>query len=398
MITLPNNCRCSNPSVFPKNWKTCTTTGLTKTWRIQYYFYDDLSGDSKLIVVKAGLNRLKSLNERRMAVKELLEQELSLLKDQGYNPISKEFSNSFNESFELDPETPFIDALKWAHDRLDVAKITSMDIGYCINNLQEAALKLRYSSSITTFKRRHLRMLLDVITKTKKISNNRYNKHLANLSIVFKQLIEVEAIEYNPTKDIARRKTIKRIRAVLTAAERKLVNTHLRTNYYTFWRFCIIFFHSGGRTTELLSIKREDIKLADQTYKVLIKKGRQKKEVVRVIKDVVHGLWHEVLTEASPGEYLFSKGLIPGSQKIRRDQISRRWKVHVKQKLGIECDFYALKHLNLDETTNLLSISDASRMASHTSTRMIEKHYAVGEKERQLQRLKKLSNTFGDDV
>ncbi len=82
---------------------------------------------------------------------------------------------------------------------------------------------------------------------------------------------------------------------------------------------------------------------------------------------------------------------------IRRDQISRRWKEHVKEKLKINCDFYSLKHLNLDETTELLGKEAAAEMASHTTTKMVEKHYAVGEKARQLQRLKEIDNRFGDE-
>ncbi len=279
MQTLPNNCRCSELSIFPKNWNTCAKSYLNKTWRIQYYFYDDILNQKKFIILKAGLNRIKTLKERRAAVKELLEQEYNLLKYQGYNPITKQFSNPTIEDFELDPDTPFIEALKWAHKRLDIARITSKDIEYCINNLQEAAKFIRFQCSIENFKRRHLRRLLDVIIVRKKISNNRYNKHLANLSIVFRELIEVEAIEYNPTKDIARKKITKKLRKILSPEERKKVNSHLKSNYYTFWRFCIIFFHSGGRTTELLSIKKEDVSLANQEYKVLIKKGKQKKKL-----------------------------------------------------------------------------------------------------------------------
>ena len=66
----------------------------------------------------------------------------------------------------------------------------------------------------------------------------------------------------------------------------------------------------------------------------------------------------------------------------------------VKVKLGISEDFYSLKHLNLDETSAILDLKDASKMASHTSTAVTKKHYAVNENSRQNTRLKEVDNPF----
>jgi len=50
--------------------------------------------------------------------------------------------------------------------------------------------------------------------------------------------------------------------------------------------------------------------------------------------------------------------------------------------------------LNLDEVSSFLNIEDAAFIAGHTSTSMVSKVYAVGEKERQIERVKKISNKF----
>jgi len=63
-------------------------------------------------------------------------------------------------------------------------------------------------------------------------------------------------------------------------------------------------------------------------------------------------------------DYIFSKYLETGKTSNRPEQITRRWKRHVKDKLGIEADFYSLKHLNTDETAALLDLGDA---AAHES-------------------------------
>lgn len=61
--------------------------------------------------------------------------------------------------------------------------------------------------------------------------------------------------------------------------------------------------------------------------------------------------------------------------------------------IGISADFYSLKHLNTDETAAILGLQAAMRHNGHTSasTTMI---YAIGQKDRELEELKKVGNTF----
>ena len=68
--------------------------------------------------------------------------------------------------------------------------------------------------------------------------------------------------------------------------------------------------------------------------------------------------------------------------------------MHVKKKLGITADFYSLKHLNLDEISGALDIEAAAMMAGHTSPVITMKHYAVNEKDREMERLRKVNNKF----
>ena len=57
-------------------------------------------------------------------------------------------------------------------------------------------------------------------------------------------------------------------------------------------------------------------------------------------------------------------------------------------------DFYALKHLNLDETAAILDAKAAAKMAGHTSTVITLKHYLVNEEERKMEKLRRVDNSF----
>jgi hypothetical protein len=69
-MLLPNGCSCSNPTVYPADWEN-TGALLKHDWYIQYYFYDPVLKEKfingKLFIVKGGINRQKTLAERREA-------------------------------------------------------------------------------------------------------------------------------------------------------------------------------------------------------------------------------------------------------------------------------------------------------------------------------------------
>lgn len=110
MISLINGCHCSELTVNPKNWKTCNATALRKKWYIQYYFYDTTINQKKFIVIK-GMNRLKTLEERREAIRQLIENEIYQLKVKGYNPITGGFAAAPKKG--IPPKGLLLCARKW---------------------------------------------------------------------------------------------------------------------------------------------------------------------------------------------------------------------------------------------------------------------------------------------
>lgn len=403
MKSLPFDCSCTDAWVSPENWQTITgKKALSANWYVQCVFYDPLFKDKypKGFPFRKKLNKFKTVEERKSAAKYLLQEIPKLFEEKGFNPITKKFMiEPILEpqlDSELGPNTYFLDALDYVYDKLEVAETTNNDIRLILIHFKKSAKQLRYDElMIKDIRRKHIRFIIDNLEKTDgKFSGHKFNKYRCYLQLIFRELLEFEAIENNIIKDIRKRTEIKSIRETLSVQERELVNNHLKENFPDFWLFLIIFFHSGGRITELLSVKISDVDIEQQKYKVLIKKGKQYAWVDRVIKNNAVVLWQRATFGGNKSDFVFSKGLKPGENKIRTEQISRRWRTHVKEKLGITADFYSLKHTNLDETVAILSMKDAAAMANHKSTKMLENHYAIGENERQFERLKSLENKF----
>jgi integrase len=394
-MQLPNNCRCSNITVSPKNWNQ-KGASTDVPWRIYYRFYDPAFEKPKEVIIKSGLNKIKDLQERRTVVKELIKHELYRLKVLGDNPIRKIKFAPVDVEYEIAPETPFIYALNLAKEKLTVGHRTRVGIKSVITGVEKAARQYRIDQvPISKVTRRHLKIILEQCGKnSERWSNVRYNSYRGYLLMLFKELVELEAVNGNPVRDISKKPVTKKIKAVLSDEQRKKVNEHLLNVFPKFYSFVHLFFHSGGRKTELLKLKPPMVDLVNQKYRCVIKKRKTHVEVERTIKDVALPFWMEFLKDCPDDHYIFGTLFMPGLKPMGMDSPSRYWERHVKKELGIDVDFYALKHLHTTELVTALTEEEAAAHNAHTSTGMVVSIYDVKQKDRQHQRIKKVNNPF----
>lgn len=346
-----------------------------------------------------GMNRLTTLTEKQDMIRTLVEYELELLQVRGWNYITKTYS-VVNDS-EITEHTPVLTALQYAFTKIQAEPTTKASIKSCLKFITSAMVDLQYDRMrIGDIRRKHLKLVLD---KCGKDSASSYNHYRSYLTMFFKELVEIEAIDSNPARDISKKRDTRRMRQELTKEQRKAVREYLQANKPEFWTFVHIFFHSGSRITELLRVKAEDVDIKGQQFKVLIKKGQQSREEWRPIKDIALPDWEKVLAMAEKTDYLFSEGLLPGPSTIRPEQVGRRWnklkRPADKGGLGITADLYSLKHSNLDETDAALSkhresIKETARMAGHTTPIITMTTYAKGHKGRKDDTLKGVRNEF----
>lgn len=392
MIQLPNGCYCSNLTVHPANWKQ-TSASVKSDWWIHYRFYDPNEKErypkGKQCIVKGGLNKFKTVAERRAGVKVILEELLHMLQVEGYNPITNIIAQT--NGLDINEQTTWYDAITYVAGKLKTANSTVGDIKSMLKYLKEAGDKIRIQHlTISQLSRKQVKLLLEAAGG----SNHRYNKYRSYLMMIFKELLELEVVENNPIRELSKKATNEVLRNVLSPEERMRIQLHLKNAQPDFFRFIEIFFHSGARVVEMLAIRKKDVDLSAQTFVVTVNKGRKSRQMMRPIKNIVLPQWKALCEHAADDDYIFSVGLKPGHKMIRFEQITRRWKVHVKDKLGITADFYSLKHLNLDETSSLLNSKDASAMAGHTTPVVTIKHYLVNEKQREMERLRNVDNPF----
>ena len=374
--------------VSPPDWLT-NPLSVQKPWKIWYRY------QGKLVKIM-GMNREKQYRERVTKTRQLLTREQEKLTLYGYNPLDKSYLvplPNIPGEMAVNSNTRLLEALQLGYDQLQLHHTTLLNIKSCIKYVAVAAKTLGFNNlQVGQISRKHIKLIMNQCNLIRPMSERTWNSYRAYLMMIFEQLLELELVDHNPAREIKKKRETIKIRQILTHEERIKIKDHLRTKHPDFYRFIQIFFHSGGRRTELLSLRVKDVNLLKSEYTTLIRKGEQKRYVIRVIKTVAFEYWQEQLCNAQPEHYVFSVGLQPGPVKIDENQVTKRWKVHVKEKLGITADLYSLKHLNTDETAAILGIEAAAAHNSHTSTKITLKHYALGEGQRMREKLKGLSN------
>lgn len=308
----------------------------------------------------------------------------------------------------------FFEALELAYDKLKTSEHHLKQVRWCLSKLNLCIQSLNYTDvKISDIKIFHVKNVLDRANLTPHM----YNKFRSYLMSLFKELIQYGCIDHNPCREISKQKTTVSIRETLSDEKYKIVHNYIEENYPDFFRYFKIFFLSGARTSELLRLQKKDVNLALQEYKVVIRKGRQYTETIKVVLPDAIPYWKEILSMCkSENDYLFSKGLIPGQNPIQPYQITKRWYRLIKQSdkikdengntIKVTEDFYALKHLFLDildgfkpdplapDYIPIPNLNLAKTAASHR-TDAITNVYTVGKKKRENEALKNVRLKIG---
>ncbi len=412
---LKFDCHYSEIWVKPANWKSLTTQkSLQLNWYVECKFYDPLFIEKypKGFPYRKKVNKFRTLEERKAAIQLFLKEIPKLFEDKGYNPITKKYMIPVPKPAHgvIHPKLNFIEALELAYSKLTVSEGVKKEMKRIIAKIKKSGQELRIEFPICEIHSGYIRDLLDYLNLTP----NEYNKYLTHLSIVLSDLVEKRMVFHNPIRDIKKKKTIKKIRETLEVSELQDIFKVLKTDHPTFYRYAMIFFHSGARSAELFRVQKHHVNLSKQEYKITIRKGNCYREVVKVILPNVVPFWNELINECTnDDDFLFTRNLQPSLIPTQAYQITKRWKRLIKDKMcfvdglimkisdaekekleyiRIIADFYALKHLFLDEldkaSDSTLSLS--KNMANHT-TNITETAYLFGREGRKNEALKNIT-------
>jgi hypothetical protein len=213
MSSLPNGCKCSELKVHPRNWAS-SKASVKRPWYIHYRFYDpSIASEGKLRIIK-GMNEFSKLHNRQNATRALIELELNELKNLGFNPIKETHISPLSLESAISPECSFIHALNKAYQKGMYVGRTLTDIKSVLKYIGQAAILLHIDNlPIREVRPSHLLLLLEQCSRSKAVwTNNTHNVYIKYLSILFSQILQYRAIDFNPARDLKKKKVVLKIR------------------------------------------------------------------------------------------------------------------------------------------------------------------------------------------
>jgi len=373
--------RFTPPKVSPGNWEN-PRCSVKKDWYIHYRLY--YNNGSKQVILK-GMNRFKTWDDRYKCTKEILEGELRKLSLSVEQPASPIVHTDLRQLLTLMVDTKRKSCCKRHCDNLQTM----------VDRFLDTSVKMGSKLTVSNITRQQCLLILDrIYTEYKTFSDNTYNRYIKDLGTLFGDLMYYEYTDRNPFYKMRKKETVKQLKRIATKEEFAIIDEFLRKKHYHFWRFTRIFFSSGGREAELCRMTMSDILLKHREYKVTILKGRGQRQEIKAILPESYKFWKEVAEEGKDKKHPFGSSFAPDDKPLQPEVVSRTWKKLVKDELGMgDIDFYSLKHLHTDLIAARFGLETAQVHDDHhdSSTTGI---YAVGEKKRQLEKLKQLDIGF----
>lgn len=353
---------------------------IKKEWFVHFSYTCPDCDIRKSYQVRLGINRFKTSPERRAESKQII----SLLHDalySGWNPhhesivdnvrrVHQEAQQSGEVGIEDDlSKMPFNDALDFVLERkkptLALKSVSSF------KGVKEFAKSAAIVIGINRMpigdtKRRHIKILLDQMARERqlaydrkgngqKFTGNSYNKYRELLQIFFSDLLEFDAVEYNPCEKIRSRTEIKtNIHRHATEREVTLIKEKLSApKHRPFYIFLDAIYLTGMRPKELMELKVADIDIPNNCIRLSEHISKTKRARVVPIPNVfVKYLLEMRLDMSKASDYIFSTYFRPGPCKKKRDYATKHWKKLIKDELGLNVSLYSFKGLGGDARRN----------------------------------------------
>lgn len=341
LFTTPILCKCANGE-----------------WFVFFRYWNNETKSYKPFKCSEGLNRIKNLKEKEAEFKALREAREIWLK-QGWNPIA---DRTFELRKQLFAQSELAEIKNWTVEKalkhvLQTKKMavkSRYDYKKSVEYFLQAATNYHYHAMpIAQLEKSHIKAIFSILLNQFKLSNKNYNKRLEHIKSLLSELVEWDAIKFNPAfgiKALPEEETTKFI--PLTSEERILMHEYLAIKSPGFLAFCMTIFFTGIRPDEILSLKVSDI----NTDKLFIKLNpftnatKVKKERFKALHPQLLHYYHILQLHQQPANnFVFSNNFLPGNNRIKARIATALWKKLIWVELGIEKYLYSLKHAGADE-------------------------------------------------
>lgn len=372
---------------------------MKKEWYVGFRHTCPQSGVRKGFQIRAGINYATTASQRTTegnALAKLLNTALQ----EGWNPHHEDLKSFLLRDQAPEKaieQMPVVQALDFAFSKKRLAKKSNSCIGGVKDFAKEAAFALGIAQlPICEFRRKHAKALLEQIEKDRnkfyattdnkrfrglKFTGNTYNKYKGYFQMLFSELVEYEAIDFNPFDRLKDRPAIKtNPHRHATVKEVEKIKAHLKENYPYFFIYLLAEYHTGIRPKELFSLQVKDFDRLNQCFHVRPIEDGSKTRIARMVpipNAFMQYLFTLQLDKYPPDYYIFSTYFQLGAIRKKRDYATKLWYKAVKKELRINVSLYSFKGLGGEDKRAVgIDAVAVQKQFGHTkmSTTMIYLH------------------------
>jgi integrase len=379
---------------------------------VQFKITNNLTGESKRLQFRGGINYFHDAKERTKAGLDLVVKCKKQL-ESGWNPwgLTDEDPDSPEDAMQ---NLTFVKALQFSLDKYKASKDTIKAYRTTVNYLTRAAQHLQLDKiKAVDCERKHIKLLLEFCTTKHRFkdapapwTNGNRNKNLGFLHALCESLIEWEILKYNPAHKIKPLPVAETEKFVpLTDKEKKDLYDFFIIHHYRFFTYLMVLYHTGIRPKEILALKIKDINLQKPEIKIVPDLAEENSKVKKIreipICNELLPFLREMQLSSYPSEYYVfgspkesgrgNRGggsadghlsgasqpeyFSPNPTRIKRDTATKLWKKIVWEKLGIEKYQYAMKRTGGDDKILAgMELDELQQLYGHGSKFMTMKY------------------------
>lgn len=367
---------------------------LSKDWYVYFKYRNPATGKlTRQSNIKAGVNRLKSMEER-INMLEKFQSKLLFLLEQGFNPYQD--NSLLEEKINGKKEPIQVTEVKSKKIEIEVKKIDNEEIEKSIREAFEFGLSIKKSvlskTSYSGYQGRINRFLTwldengnsndNVSTLTKKTiinylnyvlektsASNRNNTR-TDLSSLIQTLVDNELIKENIIKSINVLKATPERNKTYSNTQEIDILKYVQENDPILLLFIQFITFNFLRPVEVCRLKIGDL---DLDGKKLFVRAKNKAVKVKIIPQKIIDLLPD-LSKMNPDHFLFTPNQIGGEweaeENNRRDNFSKRFKI-IKDHFGLNEDYglYSFRHTSI---TNLYKELSKTLTPFETKSRLMQ--------------------------
>lgn len=341
VVSKPNY---SIPKIYiPKDKNGKPTVAPGKQWYVYYYFRNPQTGKMQKFIYKEGINRYKTVKERKELARQLADAYHDLLKI-GFDPFTKEGVPIHD--FEANKTYTLIEALNYVlKDKINTWKTsTATNMVFRINTFIAWCKKVHIANlDVTKITKKHI---IAYLKSQDHLSATSINNNRRALSAIFGVLSGEGIINTNIAAGIPKLKSKPKKNIPFTVTQISNIKAYLLKHDPVMYHFVKFVFYGFLRPIEVVRLEPKYFDLDNNIYRVETKRDTFKTKIL--VPQLKESFLQLTTNQNLKTDWLFTNedaAALSLTEKQRYDHFNRRFrKVKKHFKFGNLYGIYSLRH------------------------------------------------------